>query len=177
MINEKMLMGRDDLLEESRKTQKVRIAWRHSKLELAEYADREKELSGHGKWFDYSEIAILEAWVRKMNKELDDIFYYLQFDYGLIGGTGCTHPLTTPWESYMEPIELDARHVAYLSLFMFMMAVLVITHSVSILMLVLFLARGLYLSSNKQSAARIIVSRSGVKSRVGKEIYWEVGNV
>ena len=80
MINEKMLMGRDNLLEESRKTQKVRIAWRHSKLELAEYANREKELSGHGKWFDYSEIAILEAWVRKMNKELDDIFYYLQFD-------------------------------------------------------------------------------------------------
>ena len=79
MINEKMLMGRDDLLEESRKTQKVRIAWRHSKLELAEYADREKELSGHGKWFDYSEIAILEAWVRKMNEEYDDIFYYLQF--------------------------------------------------------------------------------------------------
>jgi hypothetical protein len=177
MINEKMLMGRDNLLEESRKTQKVRIAWRHSKLELAEYADREKELSGHGKWFDYSEIAILEAWVRKMNKELDDIFYYLQFDYGLIGGTGCTHPLTTPWESYMEPIELDARHIAYLSLFMFMVAVLAITHSVAILVIVAFLARALYLSSSKRSNARIILSPNGVESRVGNSTYWGVGNV
>ena len=77
----------------------------------------------------------------------------------------------------MEPIELDARHVACLSLFMFAVIVLVITHSVAVLLIVAFLARGLYLSSNKQSAARIIVSRSGVKSRVGKEIYWEVGNV
>jgi type IV secretory pathway VirB3-like protein len=77
----------------------------------------------------------------------------------------------------MKPIELDARHVAYLSLFMFAVIVLVITHSVAVLLIVAFLARGLYLSSNKQSAARIIVSRSGVKSRVGKEIYWEVGNV
>jgi hypothetical protein len=41
--NEKMLMGRNNLLEESRKTQKVRIAWRHSKLELAEHIGREKE--------------------------------------------------------------------------------------------------------------------------------------
>ena len=77
----------------------------------------------------------------------------------------------------MKPIELDARHVAYLSLLMFAVIVLVITHSVAVLLIVAFLARGLYLSSNKQSAARIIVSRSGVKSRVGKEIYWEVGNV
>ena len=77
----------------------------------------------------------------------------------------------------MEPIELDARHVAYLSLFMFMMAVLVITHSVAILLIVAFLARGLYLSSNKQSAARIVVSRNGITSRVGDSIYWEVGNV
>ena len=77
----------------------------------------------------------------------------------------------------MEPIELDARHVAYLSLFMFAVIVLVITHSVAVLLIVAFLARALYLSSNKQSAARIIVSRSGVESRVGKEIYWEVRNV
>ena len=76
----------------------------------------------------------------------------------------------------MEPIELDARHVAYISLFVFMMTVLVITHSLTVLMLVLFLARGLYLSSNKQSAARIVVSRSGITSRVGNSIYWEVGN-
>jgi type IV secretory pathway VirB3-like protein len=60
---------------------------------------------------------------------------------------------------------------------MFAVIVLVITHSVAVLLIVAFLARGLYLSSNKQSAARIIVSRSGVKSRVGKDIYWEVGNV
>jgi hypothetical protein len=79
MVNEKMLMGRNNLLEESRKTQKVRVAWHSSKIELAEFIDREKELSGHGKWFDYSEIATLEAWVCKMNKEYDDIFYYLQF--------------------------------------------------------------------------------------------------
>ena len=77
MVNEKMLMGRNNLLEESRKTQKVRIAWRFPKL--AEFIDREKELSGHGKWLDYSEIATFEAWVRKMNKEYDDIFHYLQF--------------------------------------------------------------------------------------------------
>ena len=69
MINERMLMGLNDLLEESRKTQKVRIAWRHSKVELAEHIDREKELSGHGEWFNYSEIASLEAWVRKLNEE------------------------------------------------------------------------------------------------------------
>jgi hypothetical protein len=167
MVNEKMLMGRDDLLEESRKTQKVRIAWRHSKLELAEHINREKELSGHGEWFDYSEIAILEAWIRRMNKEHDDIFYYLQF---------CEKTSTAP-ESNMEPIELDARYVAYLSLYMFMVAVLVITHSVAVLLVVIFLARALYLSSNKQSVARIIVSRSGVKSYVGNSIYWEVGNV
>lgn len=49
MVNEKMLMSRNNLLEESRKTQKVRIAWRYSKIELAEFIDREKELSGHGK--------------------------------------------------------------------------------------------------------------------------------
>jgi hypothetical protein len=79
MVNEKMLMGSNNLLEEPRKTQKVRIAWRFSKIELAEFIDREKELSGHGKWFDYSEIATLEAWVCKMNKEYDDIFHYLQF--------------------------------------------------------------------------------------------------
>ena len=79
MVNEKMLMGRNDLLEESRKTQKVRIAQRHSKVELAEHIDREKELSGHGEWFDNSEIASLEAWVRKLNEESDDIFHYLQF--------------------------------------------------------------------------------------------------
>lgn len=79
MVNEKMLMGLNDLLEESRKTQKVRIALRHSKLELAEHTDREKELSGHGEWFNYSEIASLEAWVRRMNEEYDDIFHYLQF--------------------------------------------------------------------------------------------------
>jgi hypothetical protein len=79
MVNEKMLMGRNNLLEESRKTQKVRIAWRFSKTELAEFIDREKELSGHGKWFNYSEIATLEDWVCKMNKEYDDIFHYLQF--------------------------------------------------------------------------------------------------
>lgn len=79
MVNEKMLMGRNNLLEESRKTQKVRIAWRSSKVELAEFIDREKELSGHGKWLDYSEIATLAAWVRKMNEEYDDIFHYLQF--------------------------------------------------------------------------------------------------
>ena len=77
----------------------------------------------------------------------------------------------------MEPIELDARHVAYLSLFMFMVAVLVITHSVAVLVMVAFLARALYLSGNKQSAARIIVSRSGVESRVGKESYWKIGEV
>ena len=35
MVNEKMLMGRNNLLEESRKTQKVRIAWHFSKIELA----------------------------------------------------------------------------------------------------------------------------------------------
>jgi hypothetical protein len=79
MVNEKMLMGCNNLLEESRKTQKVRIAWHFSKIELAEFIDREKELSGHGKWFDYSEIATLEAWVRKMNKEYDDMFHWLQF--------------------------------------------------------------------------------------------------
>jgi hypothetical protein len=49
MVNEKMLMGLNNLLEESRKTQKVRIAWHSSKIELAEFIDREKELSGHGK--------------------------------------------------------------------------------------------------------------------------------
>jgi hypothetical protein len=34
MVNEKMLMGRNNLLEESRKTktQKVRIAWHFSKI-------------------------------------------------------------------------------------------------------------------------------------------------
>ena len=79
MVNEKMLIGRDDLLKEQRKTQKVRIAWRFRKIELAEFIDREKELSGHGKWFDVDEIATLEAWVCKMNKEYDDIFHYLQF--------------------------------------------------------------------------------------------------
>jgi len=77
----------------------------------------------------------------------------------------------------MEPIELDARHIAYLSLFMFMVVVLAITHSVAILVIVAFLARALYLSGNKQSAARIIVSRSGIESRVGNSIYWGVGNV
>lgn len=76
----------------------------------------------------------------------------------------------------MKTIELDARYVAYLSSFIFMVAVLVITHSLTVLMLVLFLARGLYLSSNKQSAARIVVSRSGITSRVDNSIYWEVGN-
>jgi len=79
MVNEKMLIGRNDLLEESRKHTKVRIAWRYFKVELAEYIDREKELSGHGEWFDNSEIANLEAWVRKMNEKSDDIFHYLQF--------------------------------------------------------------------------------------------------
>ena len=59
--------------------QKVRIAWRHSKIELAENIGREKELSGHGKWFDYSKIATLEAWIRRLNEEDDDIFHYLQF--------------------------------------------------------------------------------------------------
>ncbi len=49
MVNEKMLMGRNNLLEESRKTQKVRIAWHFSKIELAEFIDREKELSGYEK--------------------------------------------------------------------------------------------------------------------------------
>jgi hypothetical protein len=67
MVNEKMLMGR-----------KVRIAWHYSKIELVEFIDREKKLSGHGEWFDYSEKASLEAWVCKMNKEHDGILYYLQ---------------------------------------------------------------------------------------------------
>ena len=79
MVNEKMLMGRNDLLEESRKTQKVRIAWHHSKLELAEHIDREKELSGHGEWFDNSEIASLEAWVRKLNEESATYFIIFNF--------------------------------------------------------------------------------------------------
>jgi len=77
----------------------------------------------------------------------------------------------------MEPIELDARHMAYLSLFMFMVAVLVITHSVAILVIVAFLARALYLSSSKRSNARIILSPLGVESRVGNSIYWGVGDV
>jgi type IV secretory pathway VirB3-like protein len=77
----------------------------------------------------------------------------------------------------MEPIELDARHIAYLSLFMFMVAVLAITHSVAILVIVAFLARALYLSSSKRSNARIILSPNGVESRVGNSTYWGVGNV
>lgn len=80
MVNEKMLIDKiGDLLEKTRKPQKVRIAWCHSKLKLAEHINREKELSGHGEWFDYSEIATLEAWVRRMNEEYADIFHYLQF--------------------------------------------------------------------------------------------------
>ena len=75
------------------------------------------------------------------------------------------------------PIELVARHVAYLSLFMFAVIVLVITHSVAVLLIVAFLARALYLSSSKRSNARIILSPNGVESRVGNSIYWEVGNV
>jgi hypothetical protein len=77
----------------------------------------------------------------------------------------------------MEPIELDARHVAYLSLFMFMMTVLAITHSVAVLVIVAFLARALYLSSSKRSNARIILSPNGVESRVGKKSYWKIGEV
>ena len=76
----------------------------------------------------------------------------------------------------MKPIELDARHVAYLSLFMFMMAVLVITHSLTVLVIVAFLARALYLSSSKQSNARIILSLSSIESRVGNGCYWKVGD-
>jgi hypothetical protein len=78
MVNEKMLMGRNNLLEERRKTQKVRIVWHYSKIELAKSIDREKELSGHGEWIDIGEIATLEAWVCERNKEPDDILYYLQ---------------------------------------------------------------------------------------------------
>ena len=77
----------------------------------------------------------------------------------------------------MEPIELDARYVAYLSLFMFMVIVLVITHSVAVLLIVAFLARALYLSSSKRSNARIILSPNGVESRVGKKSYWKIGEV
>ena len=77
----------------------------------------------------------------------------------------------------MKPIELDARHVAYLSLFIFMVAVLVITHSVAVLLIVAFLARALYLARTKKSNALILVSSSGIESRVGKSTYWGVGNV
>ena len=77
----------------------------------------------------------------------------------------------------MEPIELDARHVAYLSLFMFMMTVLAITHSVAVLVIVAFLARALYLARTKKSNALILVYRNGIESRVGNSTYWGVGNV
>jgi type IV secretory pathway VirB3-like protein len=76
----------------------------------------------------------------------------------------------------MEPIELDARHVACLSLFMFAVIVLVITHSVAVLLIVAFLARALYLSSSKRSNARIILSPN-VESRVGGKSYWKIGEV
>lgn len=77
----------------------------------------------------------------------------------------------------MEPIELDARYVAYLSLFMFMVTVLVITHSVAVLLIVAFLARALYLARTKKSNALILVYRNGIESRVGNSTYWGVGNV
>ena len=69
----------------------------------------------------------------------------------------------------MKPLDLDARHVAYLSLFIFMMAVLVITHSVAVLVIVAFLARLLYLSSIERSNAFILSPcRVGVESYVGE---------
>jgi type IV secretory pathway VirB3-like protein len=77
----------------------------------------------------------------------------------------------------MKPIELDARYVAYLSLFMFMVAVLVITHSLTVLLLVVFLTRTLYLARTKKSNALILVYRNGIESRVGNSTYWGVGNV